>query len=517
MDITQVKLDFKSPPFLRKADLIAKQAVNIIILSENQSEIDIGLLHKKHQDEGQPGLRYHYVIKNNGQYDGAIYYCRPRIYQNGIPGDNPTGENMVNNSISICLAGLYGDAATNKQVASCVDLCIMLLTQEALPLSHIIFYQEIPTGSNNKIANSQDIKDAIKTKLEGVNLLKTLLVDPTSSGVTDVTAFEQDVSKKDFNSFALVAKYYDIPVDVVASMNKHITTPDNIPYDTVIYIPANPQRQKLRALQQNGTLNTIRAQIDEQIKVATIERGKYGQPNTGEDLYGQDLTFLTTQYGGKKQSIWQVSPMEFPGYHNAFIQFTNNTTNNVATTIPFMISPSSSSESRSTSQQMSKTNAGWFIMRTGKNPGTMNISGYMLDIKNALERHQFLENYKKYIEDIKNERLEFTNEYSTKLRVEGRDYYGYIQSISFTKSAVQPFLYQYNITLVVLNDKMIYDPRYAAQSLESVNSLLKTGTAVATVSPITKIMAPAMYNAFNEIQPTAPISLAPTSGSTVNG
>jgi hypothetical protein len=124
---------------------------------------------------------------------------------------------------------------------------------------------------------------------------------------------------------------------------------------------------------------------------------------------------------------------------------------------------------------VTKTNAGWFIMRTGKNPTNLIISGYMMDAKDVLEKHEFLENYKKYIEDTRNVRMEYVNPYAVKIRLEGRDYHGYIQSISFSKAAIQPYLYQYNLTFIILNDKMIYDARQAARSVNNINALINTG------------------------------------------
>ena len=480
MEIQQVKLDFDPIPFLRKLDLIKQQAVKIVICSEDQAIIDIGLLQAKHQSEGQPGLRYHYVIKNNAEYDGVIYYCRPRIYQNGIPGQNDKGDNIVNNSISVCLAGVYGCTTTEKQTTSFVNLCVYLMSQEMLPLSSILSLDEM-TQSALQFANWQDLKAKLKERIDNVNAMKSLIEVPTVNGVIDNTQFDQLISNMDLNNFAKVAKYTGVPETILIQMNKHLLYGENFSPNSVIYVPKSSLMQKIRSEQQIGVLQNSLSQLEEKVTYAeTITRGKYGQPNTGKDLYSEDMSFLTTQYGGKKAPPWLSTGLEFPGYHNAFIQITN-TNDGTITTIPFLVSPSSSSETRSSSQQITKTNAGWFIMRTGKNPTNLNISGYMMDAKDILEKHEFLEKYKKYIEDTRNARLEYINPYTVKIRLEGRDYHGYIQNISFNKAAVQPYLYQYNISFVILSDKMIYDARQAAVSTNTLNALINTGASPNTV------------------------------------
>ena len=76
----------------------------------------------------------------------------------------------------------------------------------------------------------------------------------------------------------------------------------------------------------------------------------------------------------------------------------------------------------------------------------------MLDIKNVLERHDFLENMEKYIYDKKNYNALYYNDYNTKLVIEGREYYGLIQGLSFTKTADNPFLYTYQLSFTALGE-----------------------------------------------------------------
>jgi hypothetical protein len=154
---------------------------------------------------------------------------------------------------------------------------------------------------------------------------------------------------------------------------------------------------------------------------------------------------------------------ELPGYQNAYFEFININTGDIKV-IGFMISPNSVGHSYSTSQQINKTMAGWYIMRTGKNIQQTNLTGYMLDTRYCQERHDFLENYKEYIEDSKNASNEYTNEWSVSLIIEGRKYIGFVQSLGIQKSSIQPFLYQYNITYASVNDFLIYRSAHALEN-----------------------------------------------------
>jgi hypothetical protein len=95
----------------------------------------------------------------------------------------------------------------------------------------------------------------------------------------------------------------------------------------------------------------------------------------------------------------------------------------------------------------------------------------MLDIKNQLERHAFLEDYKHYVVDKQLDNHTFTNEYTVKLYLEGIEYEGYIVNLAFQKSSVQPFLYNYNIQFLVIDDKYVHDPLNSLKNtVETISS-----------------------------------------------
>lgn len=178
---------------------------------------------------------------------------------------------------------------------------------------------------------------------------------------------------------------------------------------------------------------------------------------------------------------FSVREISMPGYKPAYLTITKDSA--VQTTIPFLISPSTFLDTRSNVNQISKTNGGWFIMRSGPEPIQLSISGYMLDMKNQMERHQFLVAYNTFIEDKKNNDMEYENPYSCTFTCEGRSYYGIVKSINFSKSGVQPFLYQYSILFISTNEKYIFDPKLVTGYDSLLSSMAgKTTTVSAYLS-----------------------------------
>lgn len=230
---------------------------------------------------------------------------------------------------------------------------------------------------------------------------------------------------------------------------------------------------------------------------ATVYDAVYETPIvTVKGSSDQSYVVQSTLYGGEDRPSFYDS-IKFPGYKRATLQMDwavpgKKPIDGISSyTVKFLVSPSSFSEARSNVRQMNRTNGGWYISRGGRNPITMNISGYMLDIKNYLERHQFIWNYKRFIEDRKNSLFEYENYYKTKFVCEGRAYYGYIDSVQFSKSSERPFMYQYNISFVALDDRYIFQSSLALKESKKIVPSSKTTTIKSgTLSAI-------VYNALN--------------------
>ena len=138
--------------------------------------------------------------------------------------------------------------------------------------------------------------------------------------------------------------------------------------------------------------------------------------------------------------------------------------------ITFAISPSSLNESRTNNYQVNKTNGGWFAQRMGPNPMQVSIDGYMLDIEGYLEKHQFLWNWKNFLEDRKVNTLEYENSYTIRLICMGRAYYGAATSISISSSGMKPFLHQYQMSFMIFKDEYIYKPNEVKVALNKTNT-----------------------------------------------
>lgn len=166
--------------------------------------------------------------------------------------------------------------------------------------------------------------------------------------------------------------------------------------------------------------------------------------------------YETTLFGGKPQPSWQEGDFSLPGYQNAKITFKDINDPIRSYQWGFLVSPSSVNVQYGNDIQANKTMAGWFISKNGPSVGTLTISGYLLDTLQTPERLRFLDLYKNYIADKQNNYMEFYNNYTQSITIEGITYSGLIQSVQQSKSGNQHFLYQYNITMVFYDWTRIY-------------------------------------------------------------
>jgi hypothetical protein len=126
--------------------------------------------------------------------------------------------------------------------------------------------------------------------------------------------------------------------------------------------------------------------------------------------------------------------------------------------ITFALSPSSLSETRENNFQITKTGAGWFAQNMGPSVVSLSFDGFMLDIEGYLEKHQFLDNWKNFLEAKRTDKMEYQNKYSVRFLCMGREYYGFMRTITIQTTAQRPFLHQYSGMFMCLSDKYIYKP-----------------------------------------------------------
>jgi hypothetical protein len=318
--------------------------------------------------------------------------------------------------------------------------------------------------------------------------------DPKAVIQSQFGSINEVYSSPSVKSLSDLSKITGNTITVLQSINTHILDASDInPGIPLFYVVTPKSKTEITAFSQ---LNSAIVASEEIIrKITTVKT----IVNTNKKIAKYKTTYnnlaSTTTYGGKSAPTWYSTGLSLPGYKNAIFKI-NDTKTTRYKVIDFALSPSTFSDSRQNLQQMVKTNGGWFVMRLGKSPATIQLTGYMLDTKEVTERHKFLENYKTYIEDQKNGDSDYTNRYNVQLIIEGREYNGYIQNISFQKSAVQQFLYQYSIAFVALAERSVYAANSGLKSKESTSTIIEyssgkteqfteeTVTSLATVTPI---------------------------------
>jgi len=156
--------------------------------------------------------------------------------------------------------------------------------------------------------------------------------------------------------------------------------------------------------------------------------------------------------------------------------------------ITFAISPISLGEVRSNNFQFSKTSGGWFAQRLGPSLVPVSFSGYMLNMEGYLEKHQFLTNWQKYIQDTKGDNMDYSNDYSLSFICLGREYSGVMQSISIQSSSSQQFLHQYSCSFTSFSDRYIYKPDVSKVYLSSGAYSVATTESMQASSKIYSIL-----------------------------
>lgn len=164
----------------------------------------------------------------------------------------------------------------------------------------------------------------------------------------------------------------------------------------------------------------------------------------------------STLFGGKPYPKWQEGDFSLPGYQNARLSFQEIAGQKKSYSWGFLVSPSSVNVQYGNDIQANKTMAGWFISKHGPSIGSLTISGYLLDTLQTPERLRFLDVFKNYIIDKQNNYMEFYNQYTHSITIEGVTYYGMIQNIQQSKSGNQHFMYQYTISMMFYKWVRVY-------------------------------------------------------------
>lgn len=477
-----------------------------------QNDYDLGLTNKTYQDMGQPMIPYHYIVSSveKTAHDikvegtlrssqkwlvGTVFRGRDDRYINGVNEGGTThyedGNRLMCSAQDLCIClmlphGSWLTRGVNTEVAESLKLLILYLcSMYGLDVGKRVFnwkYDGEPDPSINEESWAEFRDELIEAQSSDFNTFSYIEDDQTSGYIVPENMYpslenvakkmcSQNASQKEIddmieflvkNNPSIAGEYIGEELDIKKMRNYPI------PGGSHIVIPANSSEAaiiKANLTSKNIISDYKKNQViaNEVTVVGDAHNEKY--KNQWEDpacvhRKGDDQTFLTSR-GGKSEMKWRYTQMELPGYHNGMLAFQKRNSSEDPIYINFLISPSSFSSNYSNNINDTKTLGGWVGVRAGKNPISVRFSGYMLDIYNQLERHRFLADYKNYIEDKKDTSHSYYNEYNCKLIIEGRDYYGYVAGIGFSKEAEKPFIYQYSISFVAYNDKEIYDPSWA--------------------------------------------------------
>lgn len=443
-------------------------------------------VNERYCDAGYAGLPYHYIVV---PFDG-IKSNEPGYY---IAKSTSVASGIDDSNISICVYGVAGlsldinsGQGTEKVIKNLKELLKTIFNTLRISPQNINLSTKTQNGTGQKSFNG--ISEFKKELLD--EIAKEYGLDSGTDYI--VVAGPSTKSKRTLSN--LSKEIYgtinnDFIDEVILSSNLEgydSTTP--IPLGTYLclpsgtnYIAVNNSNTETDRITSTGASNlSSLAYVTESLNLYK-ENLSYVNPNQISYLTDRSKVSLSTNYGGKESPEWLYRRMEFPGYHNAFLYFERLDSSEDPVYIQFLIGPSDFSESRSNLFNSTKTMGGWIAQRSGKNAINIQFSGYMLDIKSQMERHSFLENYKKYVEDEKVEDQTYINHYRQKFVIEGREYYGHLVSVDFAKSADKQFLYRYNMSFVAYNDKKIYDANWAVLDM----SLLDAGVVSSAYLPKT--------------------------------
>ena len=430
----------------------------------------------RYKKSGYSGIPYHYIVTNetSKSLDNAcIYSVYNTLYA------TPLSDEDISIAL-LCRPGTSLDREDRAGVDTLIDNLISLLkylvSTKRISFSNIVLSTTAQNTSGRKSVNGADefMKEFLSNVTNDADKDYNTIVDrddidfivvagPSNSAKRTLGVLSEIICGEVSNEFIDFMK--ELNPDCISSKATKDTA---LPIGSFLYIPNDTSFMESVEAEQEESVIDNTAEINRQNLLYMNEyldryKNYVSYINPDQMYYASETTKqkVSTSRGGKTEQAWQYQGYEFPGYHNAFLQFDRINSNEEPVYLHFLISPSDFSESRSNIMNDSKTMGGWIAQRCGRSAINIQFSGYMLDIKSQMERHEFLENYKNYIEDSKVEDQTYVNYYRQKFVIEGRDYYGHVTSLQFSKSAQMPFLYRYNITFTAYSDKKIYDAEWA--------------------------------------------------------
>lgn len=445
MKIKTFPVTYMSMPELRPFPI---KVDSLIIASESLPSLDLEDLTKKHMAMNGQTVEYNYAVMK----DGSIYKLRPEIYESNMA--------VMPNTLSIVLEGDFqAESLTVEQEKSLEDLSLLVVDKFSIPWNGILSTDDVIgtnkmgeyfTTSNLKAVVEREFRTEASKSLgtktvgayqttadESYGILYTTPGIPKISDVIKVTGNDLSSLKAMNPSLLLYSEY--IPTQTSIMYSKTMTSYVN--FESV--------------LPKNITTAAVESTTSMIGNIVTTVSPKTMTYNFKTEISTQRSAVDYNRYGGRPEPIFYRTGLSLPGYETASLKIYNRS-NNEAKILYFQVSPSRFADSRKPNIQILKSQSGFFVWRNGEHPAELSFSGSMLDSKEVPERHEFLVAYKKYIEDKHTKYMEYFNEFTIKLCIEGVEYSGLITGVDFAKDARNPYLYEYNINFLSFSQRDVY-------------------------------------------------------------
>ena len=445
MEIQNYPIKYMKLPELRTFPI---EIDSLVIASENMSSISIENLIKNHISMNGQTVEYNYAVMKSGE----VFSLRPEIYESSMA--------VMPNTLSVLVEGdFHSESMTVEQEQSLENLSLYAMEKFSIPWNGVLSVDDIVGGSKmGEFFSTSSLQKAVETELrdfassslglktigayrttadESYGVMYTTSKISTIKDVINVTG--NDISALNAMNSTIQSFNKYIPVGTPIMYVKTMTSYENL--EKTI-----PTRLVSASVESTSSkVNTLISVLSPATRTYDFKR----EISTTKSIVDHN------RYGGRPMPSWYQTGLSLPGYDTAAIKIYNRA-NNEAKVIYFQVSPSSFSDSRRPNYQILRSQSGFFVWRNGEQPATITFSGSMLDSKEVPERHSFLTAYKRYIEDKHTEYMEYFNEFTQKLCIEGIEYSGIITGITFSKNADKAYLYEYNVEFLSFSQRNVY-------------------------------------------------------------
>jgi hypothetical protein len=456
-----------------------------------------------------PGSRFpfHYIIDGAGDIFEAL------------PIDYHSGE-MAPNAINIYLK-VSGDPFTssywdqsNPQFTALCKLCALWCgTLPALSSNKIITHANMDPGRScpdmSGISANRFSIDAVRDmtsymislypfSVPGSSLTSTVAFLKKEEAYTEYTAGSNGAPVS-YNSAPFqhiikpgetlhqIAKKNNMTVNAILSLPEnaaYVSNPDAIYAGSIVYIPSTDATRYAEIVEAQSDAVNYAVENTEREHLISMREGNTDATPPDANVFSNMPVTQGLRFSEGVDSDPNPAAAEFlmQGYKKCTLFFSK--AGSPVMHIRFLVSPGNMQVGYNEQMSLEKTASGWVIGREGMSTGSLSFSGYMLDTKNVSEKHSFLENYKKYLVSKQNAYGDYYSEMTIKVYLEGVEYEGLISGISFSKNSAQPFLYQYNLSFLFVQDDTVYAANFAKPASDGAQ-YVRNVTAGAFLAPKT--------------------------------